>query len=72
MLNFLLFLMTPVLGLGPTLRVGMSVQWLRRVQLFVTPWTVAHQVPNHGISQARILECVAISSSDVTSRTISS
>ena len=28
-----------------------------------TPWTVAHQVSVHGISQARILEWVAISSS---------
>ena len=28
----------------------------------VTPWTVAHQVPlAHGIFQARILECLAIS-----------
>ena len=32
------------------------------VRLFVTPWTVAHQAPLvHGISQARILEWVAIS-----------
>ena len=38
------------------------VQLLSCVQLFVTPWTVAHQAPLHGIYQARILECVAISS----------
>ena len=32
-----------------------------RVQLFVTPWTVACQAPSvHGILQARILEWVAI------------
>ena len=28
---------------------------------FVTPWTVAHRAPVHGISQVRILECVAMS-----------
>ena len=34
------------------------------VQLFATPWTVAHQAPlSLGISQARILERVATSSS---------
>ena len=41
------------------------VQSLSRVGLFATPWTVAHQVPLfssvHGISQARIMEWVAIS-----------
>ena len=32
-----------------------------RLTLFVTPWTVAHQAPFvHSISQARILEWVAI------------
>ena len=31
--------------------------------LFETPWTVAHQARVHGISQARLLERVAISSS---------
>ena len=31
------------------------------VQFFTTPWTVAHQAPVHGVSQARILEWVAIS-----------
>ena len=36
---------------------------LSRVQLFVTPWTIAHQAPVHRIFQARILEWVAISSS---------
>ena len=31
-----------------------------RVQLFVTPWTVACQAPlSMGILQARILECIA-------------
>ena len=35
---------------------------LSRVQLFVTPWTVAHQAPlSMGVLQARILEQVAIS-----------
>ena len=33
-----------------------------------TPWTVAHQVSVHGISQARILEWVAISSSNGSSQ----
>ena len=32
-----------------------------RVQLFVTPWTVAHQVPlSKGFSRQRILEWVAM------------
>ena len=32
-----------------------------RVQLFVSPWTVAHQAPlSMGFSQARILEWIAI------------
>ena len=40
-----------------------------RVWLFVTPWTVAHQAPlSMGISQARILEWVAISFSRESSR----
>ena len=35
---------------------------LSQVQLFATPWTVAHQAPlSKGISQARILEWAAIS-----------
>ena len=35
---------------------------LSHVRLFVTPWTIAHQVPlSMGILQARILERVAIS-----------
>ena len=39
------------------------VQSLSRAPLFATPWTVAHQAPlSMGILQARILECVAISS----------
>ena len=33
-----------------------------------TPWTVGHQVSVHGISQARILEWVAISSSNGSSQ----
>ena len=39
-------------------------QLLSRVQLFVTPWTVAHQAPlSIGILQARIPEWVTMSSS---------
>ena len=39
-------------------------QSLSCVQLFVTPWSVAHQAPlSMGIFQARILEWVAMSSS---------
>ena len=34
---------------------------LSHVQVFVTPWTVAHQVPLYGIPQARILEWIAVS-----------
>ena len=35
---------------------------LSHVRLFETPQTVAHQSPSvHGISQARILECLASS-----------
>ena len=42
---------------------------LSRVWLFVTPWTVAHQVPLvHGIFQARLLEWVAISYSRASAR----
>ena len=38
-------------------------QSLSRVQLFATPWTVAHQAPlSMGILQARILEWVAMPS----------
>ena len=37
---------------------------LSRVQLFVTPWTIAHQAPlSMGILQARVLEWVAMPSS---------
>ena len=36
----------------------------KSLQLYLTPWTVAHQTPlSMGISQARILEWVARSSS---------
>ena len=39
-----------------------KVKSLSRVQLFVTPWTVAYQAPSvYGIFQARVLEWVAIS-----------
>ena len=39
-----------------------KVKYLSRVWLFVTPWTIAHQVPlPMGILQARILEWVFIS-----------
>ena len=34
------------------------------VQLFVTPWTIAHLAPLSGISQARILEWGSISFSN--------
>ena len=41
-----------------------SVHLLSRVQLFVTPWIIAHQAPlSMGILQARILEWVAMPSS---------
>ena len=47
-----------------TMCVGVCVQALSRVRLFVTPWTVAHQAPlTMGILQARILEWVAMPSS---------
>ena len=39
-------------GVGESESVSRSVH----VQLFVTPWTVAHQTPVHRILQARILE----------------
>ena len=36
---------------------SLSVYMLSRVQLFVTPWTVAHQAPlSMGSPQARILD----------------
>ena len=38
------------------------------VQLFVTPWTVVHRASIHGVLQARILECVPISSCRGSSR----
>ena len=42
---------------------------LSRVQLFVTPWTVALQAPlSMGILQARILEWVAMPSSRESSQ----
>ena len=34
------------------------VKLLSRVQLFVTPWTVAYQAPVHGIFQATVLDSV--------------
>ena len=45
-----------------------TVQSLSCVRLLATLWTVAHQVPLSGISQARILEWVAISFSGGSSR----
>ena len=67
-----------VLRLGPSLALSdpnsvrcfqdtVGAQLLGDVWLFVTLWTVAFQVPLHGILQARILEWVAISSSRVSS-----
>ena len=50
-------------SIHPIFRVP-GAQMFRCVQLFVTPWTLAHQAPlAYGISQARILEWVAIFSS---------
>ena len=48
----------------------MCCAWsLRLVQLFPTPWTVAHQAPQSmGILQARIREWVATPSSRGSSR----
>jgi len=41
---------------------GVCACVLSHVRLFETPQTVAHQSPSvHGISQARILECIASS-----------
>ena len=43
---------------------SVCVKSLSCAQLFVTPWTVAHQAPvSMGILQARILEWVAMLSS---------
>ena len=42
-----------------------SVQSLSRVQLFVTPWTAAHQAPpSMGFSRQDVLEWGAIAFSD--------
>ena len=47
----------------------MCAQWLIHVQLFVTPWTVAHLAPLFmWILQARILEWVAMPSSGGSSQ----
>ena len=47
---------------SPQLSFVVVVQSLSHVQLFATPWTVAHQTPlSMGISQVRILEWAAIS-----------
>ena len=47
----------------------MKVKSFSHVQLFVTPWTVAYQVPpSMEFFQARILECLAISFSRRSSR----
>ena len=54
----------PEKAYSPLTVVGMCVQLLGRVWLCVTTWTVAHQAPlSMGILQARILEWVAICSS---------
>ena len=46
-------------------------QSLSHIQLFVTPWTITHQVPSaYEILQARILEWVAIPFSRGPSRHI--
>ena len=46
------------------MKVKVKVKLLSHVQLFATPWTVAHQAPlSMGILQARILEWVAMPSS---------
>ena len=42
---------------------AVCVQLRSRVRLFVTPWTVACQIPVRGILQARTVEWVVISSS---------
>ena len=48
---------------------GKKVKSLSRVQLFATPWTIAYQAPpSMGFSQARVLECVAVSFSRESSR----
>ena len=38
-----------------------NAQSLSRVQLFTTPWTIAHQAFVHGVFQARLLEWFSIS-----------
>ena len=59
----------PVLPTIVCVCVCLCVKSLSHVQLFVTPWTVAHQAPLSMASlQARILEWVAISSSRGSSR----
>ena len=50
--------MSPSLYLEENVRVPTQ---LLSLSASATPWTVAHQVPLHGILQARILEWVAIS-----------
>ena len=51
------------------MKVKFKVKSISLVQLFVTPWTVAHQTPlSMGILQARILEYVAMPSSRVSSQ----
>ena len=56
-------------GKPPFKRLYSSTIVLSRVQLFETPWTVVDSGSSvHGILQARILECIAISSSRGSSR----
>ena len=51
--------------------VKVKVKLLSHVQLFATPWTVAHQTPSvYGILQARILEWVASSYQSEFHRTL--
>ena len=55
--------MDRTLGIGGIISTDLKVKMksLSRVQLFVTPWTVAYTVSSaHGIFQARILEWVVI------------
>ena len=47
---------------------AVCVQLRSRVRLFLTPWTVACQIPVRGILQARTVEWVAISYSRGSSR----
>ena len=56
------------IAITPTPYSVCCAQTLSCVQLFATPWTVAHQSSVHGILSARILEWVATSSFRGSSR----